>query len=242
LRPSFTLIELIIVIIIIGILAFAINFSFSNNNLQIAADKLVRDLRYTHSLALKNDKYYPIPESNTTIDENKSKYWFKQWWQLRIGRKTNGDYFYEIFSDSATSSKTTNFNKIGGPVSEYALNPLNTKYMSGNYNSNTSYNYELNLSKYNIKLIQLNCVDFTSSRKSIRFLFDNFGHVFLDEGKSGDKGDINPLDSSNRPMLTKNENLKLCLDNPCKYTKDRCVQINITPTGFVYLSKCLPCK
>ncbi|WP_457560179.1 prepilin-type N-terminal cleavage/methylation domain-containing protein [Caminibacter sp.] len=239
-RSSFTLIELIIVIIIIGILVFSINFNFFNPNLNVAADKILRDLRFTQSLGLKDDKYYPFPDKNDSVDMNKSKYWFKQWWQLRISRDSNGNYSYEIFSDSAHSTQSSNFDRIANPVSEFALNPLNAKRISGTGSASMYSVSEYNLSKYNIKLIiKPDGHPFNTSNTSVRFLFDNFGNVFLSEGSAGDAGDINPLDQNYRPLIVKTENIKLCLDNPCQTTnKNRCIQINITPTGYVYKSNC----
>ncbi|EDM23101.1 prepilin-type N-terminal cleavage/methylation domain-containing protein [Caminibacter mediatlanticus] len=238
-KKSFTLIELIIVLIIIGILAFSLSFKF-NNSLQVAADKLIKDLRYTQSLALKEDKYQPFPENNTSIEQNRSKYWFKQWWQLKFKLSINGGnyyYSYSIFSDSPTNSTSTNFNKIGGPTSEYALNSLTNKYAATS--SSLTYSKEYNLSKYNIKLIiKPNGSPYTSYNPSLRFVFDNLGNIFLDEGDAGDAGDINPLDKDKRPLLTKTAKIKLCLDNPCIQNKDRCVQINISPSGEIYKSTC----
>jgi len=229
-RSSFTLIELIIVLIILGILAFSLNFNFFNNNLEVAADKLIRDIRFTQSLALKDDKYYPFPDNNTSYEYNKSKYWFKQWWQIKF-IKSHGDYFYQIFSDSP------DFDLSGGPVSEYALNPLNEKYIAGAYSSSTNAISEYNLSKYNIKLIDP-YKDPYDRRQALRLVFDNLGNVFLEEGQSGDAGDINPLYKNKRHLLVHTLKIHLCLDNPCILTKDRCIQVNITPTGYAYKSTC----
>jgi len=237
-KKSFTLIELLIVVIIIGILAYSLSFKF-NNSLQVAADKIIKDIRYTQSLALKEDKYQPFPENNSSIEQNRTKYWFKQWWQLKFKLSTRGNshyYSYSIFSDSPTNS-STNFNKTGGPVSEYALNSLSNKYASTS--SSMTYSSEYNLSKYNIKLIiKPNGDEYNSPNPALRFVFDNLGNVFLDEGDAGDSGDINPLDKDKRPLLKTTAKIKLCLDNPCIQNKNRCVQINITPTGEVYKSVC----
>jgi hypothetical protein len=234
-RPSFTVLELVIVIVIIGILAYSLNFKFFNPSLEAAADKLMKDIRYTQSLALKEDKYQPFPlhscdgSDEGNIECNRSKYWFKQWWQLRLIRSENGEYYYEIFSDSPL------FDKKGGPVNEYAINPLDTKYMAGNYHSSTA--TELNLSKYNIKMIvDFDGNDFNSSNESIRIIFDNFGNVFLNESNESD--DINPLDYDYQPILTNTKNIKLCLNKPCNFDKDRCIQINVTPSGYIYKSSC----
>jgi prepilin-type N-terminal cleavage/methylation domain-containing protein len=231
-RPSFSMIELIIVIVIIGILAFVLNFSFQRNYLQEAADEIVTNIRFTQSLALKDDKYQPFPINNTTAEIDRSKYWFKQWWQIRFSQNNNGDYFYEIFSDSPGAGSASGvFDKIGNPVSEFAKDPLTGKYMTGNYSAKTD--QDLNLSKYNIKLMKFNGKIVNGSHP-FRLVFDNFGHVFLDEGISGNAGDTNPLDSNARPVMTKNATIQLCEDLQC----NKCIQINVTPSGFAYISSC----
>ena len=239
LRPSFTLIELIIVIIIIGVLAYTLTFKFAPNNIQAAADKLINDLRYTQSLALKDDKYYPYPENNSSIEQNRSKYWFKQWWQLRF-KISHGNYLYSIFSDSPSETISSNFN-LQPSAREYAINPLSAKYASSVSSSGT-YSYgDYNLSKYNIKLIirpNGNPYDSTHTTPALVFMFDNYGNIFTDEGTNGDAGDINPLDKNERPLVTNTINIKLCIDNPCNYSKERCVQINITPSGYIFKSNC----
>ncbi len=240
-KPSFTMIELIIVIIIIGILAASLNFQFFNSNLQLAADKIANDLRYTESLAFKDDKYQPFPNHICdSSDEgkkecNRSKYWFKQWWQFRIAKTRSGDYWYEIFSDSPTASTSSNFDKRGGPSSEFAKSPLNNRYMTGNNGASTD--EDLNLSKYNIALITYKIGDMEktiSSSSSLRILFDNYGNVFLDEGEKGDSGDINPLDYQKRPLLKKTLEIKLCQDSAC----NKCIGVFITPGAYVYEGKC----
>ncbi|ACM93468.1 N-terminal methylation [Nautilia profundicola AmH] len=225
---AFTMIELLVVIIIIGIIVATLSFNFSPNRLQLATDQLIKDIKFTQSLALKDDKYQPFPKSSSSEDQNQSKYWFKQWWQLRIGRTTNGNYFYEIFSDSVNSSNI--FDKTANPLSEVALDPQTKKYLTGNYSANTD--EDLNLSKMGISIIKDDNNN-TLTSGSIRFVFDNVGNVYLDEGTSGDTGDINPFDTG-RHLLTHNYKLRLCSDNNC----NNCIAIEISPSGNVEQTNC----
>jgi len=54
---AFTLIELVIVIVIIGILAYSLSFNFSPNRLQLEADQIENLFRITNSVGLKYDGY-----------------------------------------------------------------------------------------------------------------------------------------------------------------------------------------
>ncbi len=248
--PSFTFLELVLVIVIIGILASSLPILVPNNNLQLAADSLIKNIRFTQSLALKDDKYQPFPLNNTNIEQNRSKYWFKQWWQIRFSTFKDSNnkthYWYEIFSDVPSNYKTKNFDAQANlPTNAWevsiAKNPLNNKLMIGHcgvsqYPDCSEVDTTLDLTKtYGIKYIKF--INFY--RYSRRLVFDNFGNVFLREGDDGDAGDINPLEYDKRYMLTKIAKIRLCLDNDCvSLNKDRCIQVNVTPTGFTYISEC----
>jgi Tfp pilus assembly protein FimT len=257
---SFTVLELVIVLIIIGILAYVANFSFFNTSLQVAADNLIKDIRYTQSLALKEDKYQPFPahacdgSDEGKIECNRSKYWFKQWWQLKFSSyndKSDGftHYYYQIFTDLPYKD-THNFERTGYiPDSlqnvSIAKDPFSQKLLIGHC-STASEMYEhfpdcsvtekrLDLTEtYGIKkIIYINL----TRQKTL--IFDNFGYIFLSEGEKGDKGDINPLDINERVLLTKTAKIKLCTTTDCSLEDiDHCIQINITPAGYIFKSKC----
>ena len=154
---AFTLIEVLIVIIIIGIIVATLSFDFKIDKSQIAIDNLAKDLRYTRSLALKDDKYQPFPIDNSTVEQNRSKYWFKQFWQLKFA--TDGsDLIYMIFSDQPANGSTNNFDKKVIKSSHvYEL----AKYADGRYvyGGNTylyageSANQDANLSRMGVKKI-----------------------------------------------------------------------------------------
>ena len=245
LKPSFTMLELVVVIIIIGIMASVINISIPNNKLRNAADEIVLRINTTRSLALKDDKYQPFPKNNTSTEYNRSKYWFKQWWQIRFSTfEKNGEthYWYEIFSDVPDENKTKNFTcQANLPTSAWNISiakDTNGKLLIGHCNASqypdcNQTNKNLDLTKtYGIKNIKF--VNFYPL--SHRLVFDNYGNVFLREGNDSDAGDINPLDKNYRNILTKTANIKLCTTTDCD--DKHCIQINITPTGFAYISKC----
>lgn len=185
LRKSFTLIELLVVIIIIGIIVGTLSFDFAPNRLKIATDQLVKDIRYTQSLALKDDKYQPFPDSTSAADQNKSKYWFKKRWQIKISKQST--YFvYTVFSDS---------NLDGSASVDESVNDAEGKKI-----------YEYNLSKDGVVDIKYQSVSITSS---ISLLFDNCGNIFLNEGGT----DPNPLSGTN--LSTTDLNITLCKNSAC---------------------------
>jgi prepilin-type N-terminal cleavage/methylation domain-containing protein len=244
--PSFTLIELIVVIVLIGILISTISFNLSPDKLNLAADDIIKNIRFTQSLALKDDKYQPFPIDDSVTELNRSKYWFKQWWQINFTKNDDNDhYWYEIFSDLPDSG-SKNFDKTGYfPTAKQeisiARDPSNNKLLIGRCNSSsTDHNYpdcdeiskNLDLTKfYGIKKIEYNGKSVSSTNK-IKLVFDNFGNIFLDEGNAGDNNDINPLDEDKREVLTKNLKIKLYSNS------GRCLQINVTPNGEIFKSKC----
>jgi len=242
---SFTLFELVLVIVLIGILAFSLPIFFPNNNLQLAADNLIKNIYLAESFALKDDKYQPFPSKDNEVENNRSKYWFKQWWQVRFSQSTSDKHWwYEIFSDQPTDNQKV-FDGYGYSPSylrdiSLAKNPLTNKYLIGNCDKSgfpkcSEVDTKLDLTKtYGIKDIEF--INFDKYTK--RLIFDNFGNVFLKEGQQEDNNDINPLDINNREILVKLASIRLCLDNPCNYSSTRCIQINITPTGYLYKTNC----
>ena len=237
-KKSFSLIELIIVIIVIGILAASMKFSLANNSLNQAVDQIINHIRYTHQLALRDDKYQAFPLDSSAKEGNRSKYWFKQWWQIRFTKNTNNkDYWYEIFTDLPTGG-SYNFDKVGyHPKADwettYAKNPLNNKYLIGNcdvsgYPSCSEADKKLDLTKtYGIKKIVYE--NFYSYSR--RLMFDGYGKPYLKESNSnGDNGDINPYDNDKRMPLTKIAKITLCLDDNCEQNKSICIY---PETGYV---------
>jgi len=246
---AFTLIELIVVIIIIGIIVATLSFDYSPDKLQLAADQVIRDIRFTQSLALKDDKYQPFSIDSSNKETNRSKFWFKQWWQIRFNC-TDNYCFYEIFSDLPYSSNRQNFDRTAHLPSDktywdksIAKDPLTGKYLIGICNDGTDYpdcnqtNIDLNITKaYGIQDIEYK--NFSTTYEQ---LFDNYGNIFTREGDNfsvGVPNDINPLDPNKRKLLTKIAKIKLCKTKPCVNENDKCIQINITPNGEIFKSDC----
>ena len=235
-KKSFTLIELVIVIVVIGVLYSSITFSLKSTSLYQAANQLASHINYTRHLALKDSKmqYYPI--NSTSTEMNKSKYWFKQWWQIRISRNTNNEYWYEIFSDSAGDSASSVFDRNGGPVSEYALDPQTGLYMAGNNNSSNSLYNKLNLTHtFGIGRVLVFVDDSLATitpTNSFKLIFDNYGNCYIREGEIGDGNDINPYNIEERIPLLQTATITLCQDDDCEKNVSICVSPKI---GNTYL-------
>jgi hypothetical protein len=235
-----------------------LSFNFSPNRLQLAADQIIKHIEYTQSLALKDDKYQPFP--NHVCDSThegitecmRSKYWFKQWWQIRFSQNTtnNNDWWYEVFTDlpyfnGYNFDKTAHYpdNPESNWYKSIALDPLTNKLLIGNCGATHYPNCDLVDKTLNLtKSYGIQKVEFVNMPNK-RLLFDNNGNVFLKEGEVGDSNDTNPLDSSERPLLTSTAKIKLCTKintstNKCETSPDVCIQINISPLGAVYKSNC----
>ncbi len=218
-RPSFTLLELIVVIILIAILSFSINISIPNDKLQLASDTLNRYVHYTNSLALKNDKYLPIP--NNSSEEDKSKYWFRRFYQLKIAVKNNY-YYAAVYSDEDLDNYID--------VNEIAKDPLTNKYIDGSHYFPTA-DKDSNLSTFGITHIKYKYKNISSdvvSGKPLRIYFSNNGEVFICQNGvlSCSSSEINMYKNLN--LVTSNIEINLTKNSQSKI-------IVITPTGYSYI-------
>ena len=217
-KPSFTLLELVIVIILIAILSFSIKISIPDDKLQLASDTLNRYIHYTNSLALKNDKYMPLPSNSS--EYNKSEYWFKRFYQLKIGLKNN-DYYVSVYSDEDLDNNID--------ANEIAKDPLTNKYIDGSHYSSTA-DKDSNFSTFNISSIKYKYKNINTnitSGKPLRIYFSNIGEVFIcQQGVIDCSKDKNIYKSLN--LVTSNIEINLTKNNKSKI-------IVITPTGYSYI-------
>jgi len=248
-KKSFSMIELIIVMVVIGILAASMKFSLPNTTLNQAVDQIINHIRYTQQLALRDDKYQSFPLDSSAKEGNRSKFWFKQWWHFKI-TNAGDDIIYYIFSDSATGSKTTTFDNKTVTSAQYtvelAKSALDQTYIIGANSDDTgNSNYppkidtykRANLSKYyGIKKVILSNAYSSSSMPDgkgdrVDMLFDSYGTVYMREGDTGsDATDTNPYDTSERKKLTDTAKITLCLDDNCEQNKSICIY---SETGYV---------
>ncbi|MRI58642.1 MAG: type II/IV secretion system protein, partial [Epsilonproteobacteria bacterium] len=126
-RRSFTVLEFIIVIIVIGILAATIVPRLQTDKIYEAANQILSHIRYTQHLAIVDEKIDPS-------DQN----WYKRRWQIYFfqSQKASSDgntkWAYAIFSDS--DEGVDNYDGQPNPsFHEIAIDPLTKKYISGGY-------------------------------------------------------------------------------------------------------------
>ena len=213
---AFTMLELVIVVVTVGILTAAALPRLERNSVVEAAEQVAAHIRYTQHLAMMEDKFCP----NDAI-------WFRRRWQLMFVNNTGSahQWAYIVFSDRL--GKAT-----GNPdISETAVNPLNhSRRLSGGTSGNELINTddplltpELNIGiHYKITSVtRSNC-----GRGNLRISFDHMGRPLV--------GALQSLDTP----YTVNGNSRLLTNTPCVITLsngEEKASIAIEPeTGYVH--------
>jgi prepilin-type N-terminal cleavage/methylation domain-containing protein len=111
-KSAFTMLELVLVIVVLGILAAVAIPRLDRDLEQEAKDNILSAIRYTQHLALMDNRH----------KFNDAK-WHRRFWKLMFAQCSDNKYFYRIGNDDDMDSTTT-FEK-----SEAALDPANGKLM-----------------------------------------------------------------------------------------------------------------
>jgi prepilin-type N-terminal cleavage/methylation domain-containing protein len=234
-RRSFTLFEVVLVIVVIGILAALVIPRLQNQRLDKATLVFIDALRYTQHLAMVDDKYIADPTlspySDPVEQTKSSKQWFKQWWRFWVWNK-DGGYSSScdrsgpgiaVFSDRPTNNSANNAYNDNISLQEAALDPKNGSPMAACISETGKVNDEYNLKKkYGIKRID---IDSPCSRAAF-VSFDEQGRPFCVYPTS-DSDSLTPY----KYPLTSPIRYTLCANDSCDENASVCVEIQ---TGFVY--------
>jgi len=157
-RYGFTILEIVVVLVVIGILAATLFPRLHSDRLQNAAALFIDAIRYTQHLAMTEDKYVPSLHLSTYSDgtqrEKDVKQWFKKWWTFYVW-DANGTSTSEygrgpaivIFSDHPSSNDNNRYNN-NPEYSEVARDPISGLLYSG-HEFDSSFEGKIE-SKYNL--------------------------------------------------------------------------------------------
>lgn len=160
-KQGFTMIELVLAIVVIGILASLAIPRLERDRQIEAINNVLSAFRYTQHLALIDDKRVPS-ESD----------WQKRLWSIRFSNTTNDDSYYVIGSD---------LNKNGSiSKDECAVDPANGKYLYHHNNNPVASDESTNVLLG--KKFGINKIDFAGGCANVKHIaFDRLGrpHVSL---------------------------------------------------------------
>jgi len=121
-KKAFTMLELIIVLVVVGILTGVILPRLERDPLREGTNQVIRSLQYTQHLAMNNDIYNA---SDPT--------WFKERWQMKFSKTvgSGSKWSCTIYSDRLNQDGVPN-------ISEIALNPIDhNRKLTGGYSATT---------------------------------------------------------------------------------------------------------
>ena len=178
-KKAFTLVELIFVIVVVGILAFALWPTKQPTQALEAARQIVAHIRYTQHLALNDDKFATHTDTGGT--SSIAKDWYKRLWRITFS-DTQADkncnsvgWRYAVYQNIAG-----NLSDSGQPNGEIeaAQNPAEPgKVLSGCFSGiykNTTSSMDLNKA-YGIENINL---DEFANRGNQGIIFDELGRAY----------------------------------------------------------------
>ena len=115
-KKAFTMIELVIVIVVIGIIAMVTIPKYDQNRVLIAAQQIASHIRYTQHLAMIDNKTNLIAKSapRPATDPNGDQWW-RERWTIAFTQNTNGTntkWGYSIYSDSSRNGNLNSPNEV----------------------------------------------------------------------------------------------------------------------------------
>ena len=180
-RKAFTLVELVFVVVVIGILAFALWPAKQPTQALEAARQIVAHIRYTQHLALNDDKFAAHTDTGGT--DSIAKDWYKRLWRITFSNLTAdkdckiGGWRYAVYQNIAND--LSDKGQPNGTI-EAARNPAQAgKVLSACYSGlSTNTSDELNLSQ----TYKIENIDFSE--------FGTQGIIFDELGRAYPRGDF----------------------------------------------------
>ncbi len=219
-KRAFTLLELIIVIVVIGVLAAVIFPRIGTDNLEKAALTVVDAVRYAQHLAMVDDKFDP-----------KDQNWYKRKWQVFFTKSSGSQNAWSIivFSDK--------FGATGRPdPSEIAPNPLDpSKKLTGGYTSGASgirYEDPRATKRFNIgKTYGIQDISFSNcGSRAKRISFDELGRPY--------SGDQSTTTKPYQRKITRQCVITLCKQQCSAASNSEKISVVINPeTGYTFIRR-----
>ena len=180
-KKAFTLVELVFVVVVIGILAFALWPTKQPTQALEAARQIVAHIRYTQHLALNDDKFAAHTDTGGT--SSIAKDWYKRLWRITFSNLTAdkdckiGGWRYAVYQNIAND--LSDKGQPNGTI-EAARNPAQAgKVLSACYSGlSTNTSDELNLSQ----TYKIENIDFSE--------FGTQGIIFDELGRAYPRGDF----------------------------------------------------
>ena len=181
-KHAFTLIELIIIIILIGILSLTVSPFFQRDTLIPATNQVLDHIRYTQQLALNQDMFVPYADFSAYppgIQHTKdARQWFKKWWRIQF----HGNSSYSIYSDHPTTTiGNFSFGAQADVNDLVARDPETGLFLFGNLVNgfpDSQRNVLLDLQdEYGVTVNVQGCLN-----NSSQILFDNLGRPHCSKG------------------------------------------------------------